>query len=75
MTFVPLTLAVPFVVLTLTRLNVLPGVKMESFAIGPNVFVVFCAMLKLSGFAIGGMFVTLTVMVELFVPPTLSVMV
>ena len=75
MTFVPLTLAVPFVVLTLTRLNVLPGVKMESFASGPNVFVVFCAMLKLSGLTTGGMLVTLTVMVELFVPPTLSVMV
>ena len=45
MTFVPLILAVPFVGFKLTNASVPPSVRSVSFAVGLNVFVVFCAML------------------------------
>ena len=75
MTFVPEICAVPLVGFKLTRLNVPPSVRNVSFTSGLKVFVVFSAMLPLSGFASGGMFVTVIVMTEELVPPTLSVMV
>ena len=74
-TFVPLMLAVPFVGLTEIMLKVPPGVRTTSFVSGENVFVESSAMLNASGFASGGMFVTVTVMMDEFVPPTLSVIV
>ena len=73
--FVPLMLAVPFVGLTPMMLNAPPGVRTTSFVSGENVFVVFSAMLNASGFASGGMFVTVIVATEEFVPPIPSVIV
>src|SRR5258706_10240593 len=57
-TFVPLMLAAPFVGLTAIMVKVPPGVRTTSFTSGLTLFVVFCAMLKLSGLAMGGRLVT-----------------
>ena len=75
-TFVPpMMSAVPFVGLTPMMASTPPSVSTESLPSGSNVFVVFSVMLKASGLACGGIFVTVMVMSELFVPPMPSVIV
>jgi hypothetical protein len=73
-TLVPKFIAVPLVGATAIILSVPPGVSTTSFSRGIKLPVVFSVMEFVNGLANGGMLVTVIVMSELFVPPTLSVM-
>src|ERR1043165_2070195 len=82
--FVPLMFAVPFVEPVLMIVRLPPGVRTTSLSNGLKVLVVFSVMLAVSGFASGGLFVTLVTTggVRLFVGvgstvglPTLAVFV